>query len=308
MTNRMKILVAYDGSECADAALDDLRRAGLPAEAQIKVLSVVEHWLPALSGLEIVEGIDRNQEYLALARRGGARLVSINPGNPGEPSWEVKSESGAGSPATVIMEKADEWDADLIVVGSHGRTALGRFFFGSVSQKVLNEARRSVRVSRGHIEEPGAPVRPVRLIIGVDGSEDAEAAVDAVDARKWPAGSEARIVSATWAAPQVTSHRMVGPITNWILEEKARVKKMVDKDIDKLTAAGLKTDVAVKDGDPKSLLIAEAESWGADCIFVGARGLGRAERFMLGSVSSAVAARAHCSVEVAHNLKAPNER
>jgi nucleotide-binding universal stress UspA family protein len=54
----------------------------------------------------------------------------------------------------------------------------------------------------------------------------------------------------------------------------------------------------VKDGEPKSLLIAEAKSWSADCIFMGARGMGRIERFLLGSVSSAVAARAHCSVEV----------
>jgi nucleotide-binding universal stress UspA family protein len=67
----MKILVAYDGSECADAALDDLRRAGLPSDAQIKVLSVVENWLPPPSVLEILEHIDRDQEYLALARRGG---------------------------------------------------------------------------------------------------------------------------------------------------------------------------------------------------------------------------------------------
>jgi hypothetical protein len=37
MANRMKILIAYDGSECADAALDDLRMAGLPSDAQIKV-------------------------------------------------------------------------------------------------------------------------------------------------------------------------------------------------------------------------------------------------------------------------------
>jgi nucleotide-binding universal stress UspA family protein len=51
------------------------------------------------------------------------------------------------------------------------------------------------------------------------------------------------------------------------------------------------------------LLIAEAESWGADCIFVGARGMGRIGRFLLGSVSSAVAARAHCSVEVVCDLK-----
>jgi nucleotide-binding universal stress UspA family protein len=290
----MKILVAYDGSECADTALDDLRRAGLPADAQIKVLSVVENWLPPPSGLEIIEHIDRDQEYLALARRGGIRLVSMEQG------WDLKSESSAGSPATVIIEKADEWGADLIVVGSHGHTALGRFFFGSVSQKVLHEARRSVRVARGRIDEPGTPVR---LIIGVDGSKGAEAAVEAVDARKWPAGSEARIVNATWAAPQLTSHRMVGPIIAWINEEKARIKKMIDEAVCKLSAAGLKTDAVIKVEEPKRLLIAEAESWGADCIFVGARGMGRIERFMLGSVSSAVAARAHCSVEVVRDQK-----
>src|SRR5215470_6231404 len=46
MADRMRVIVAYDGSECADAALDDLRRAGLPSGAQIKILSVVENWLP----------------------------------------------------------------------------------------------------------------------------------------------------------------------------------------------------------------------------------------------------------------------
>jgi len=295
MTNRMRILVAYDGSECADAALDDLRNAGLPRDAQIKVLSVVENWLPPPSGLEIVEHIDRDQEYLALARRGGNRLVSMEPG------WDVKSESGAGSPATVIIERAEEWGADLIVVGSHGHTALGRFFFGSVSQKVLHEARCSVRVARGRVEEPGTPVR---LIIGVDGSKGSEAVIDSVADRRWPAGSEARIVNATWATPQLTSQRIVGPINKWIAEEKVRIQKMIDEATGKLRAAALKTDVVVKADDPRRLLIAEAESWGADCIFLGARGAGRIERFLIGSVSSAVAARAHCSVEVAHDRTA----
>jgi nucleotide-binding universal stress UspA family protein len=141
------------------------------------------------------------------------------------------------------------------------------------------------------------------LIIGVDGSKWAEAAVEAVAARKWPAGSEARIVNATWAAPQLTSHRMVGPIIAWINEEKARVKKMIDEAVGKLSAVGLKTAAIIKVEEPKRLLIAEAESWGADCIFVGARGMGRIERFLLGSVSSAVAARAHCSVEVVCDRK-----
>jgi len=294
MSNRMKILVAYDGSECADAAMDDLRRAGLPADARIKVLSVVENWLTPPSGLEIIERIDRDPEYLALARRGRIRLISMEVG------WDVKSESGEGSPATVIIEKSDEWGADLIVIGSHGRTALVQFFFGSVSQKVLHEARCSVRVSRGRVEEPGTPVR---LIIGVDGSKDAEAAVEVVAARKWPAGSEARIVNATCAMPQLTSQHMVSPITKWILEEKVKVKKTIYEAAEKLRAAALRADVVVKEEEPKRLLVAEAESWGADCIFVGARGMGRIDRFLLGSVSSAVARRAHCSVEVVRDRK-----
>ena len=54
----------------------------------------------------------------------------------------------------------------------------------------------------------------------------------------------------------------------------------------------------VKEQEPKALLRGEAEDLMADCIFVGARGMGRLERILLGSVSLGVAARAHCSVEV----------
>ena len=52
-----KILIGYDGSECADAALDDLSRAGLPPDAEAQILSVAEVWLPPPppSAYEIVE-------------------------------------------------------------------------------------------------------------------------------------------------------------------------------------------------------------------------------------------------------------
>src|SRR5438876_1661078 len=53
----MKLLIAYDGSECAEAALDDMCRAGLPDVAEALVLSVTELWLPSPppSSYEIVE-------------------------------------------------------------------------------------------------------------------------------------------------------------------------------------------------------------------------------------------------------------
>jgi nucleotide-binding universal stress UspA family protein len=65
-----------------------------------------------------------------------------------------------------------------------------------------------------------------------------------------------------------------------------------------LRAAGLATTAVVEEADPKTLLLREAEQWSADCIFLGANGHGAVARFLLGSVSASVAARALCSVEV----------
>ena len=91
---------------------------------------------------------------------------------------------------------------------------------------------------------------------------------------------------------------MLNQIAGWIAEEHARAKLAIDAAVEKLREAGLRTMVVVKEEEPKALLLNEAEGWNADCIFVGARGVGRVERLLTGSVSSAVAARAHCSVEV----------
>ena len=122
MKERMRILIGYDGSECADAAIDDLRRAGLPKEAIAIVFSVVENWSLWSSGFELTEDMDELIQVQATARRGAARVKSLMP------EWEVKPRMGVGSPASAILEKSEAWNPDLIVVGSHGRTAAGRFF------------------------------------------------------------------------------------------------------------------------------------------------------------------------------------
>lgn len=289
MTNRMKVLVAYDGSACADAAIDDLCRSGLPDEAEFKVLSVVENWLPPPSGLEIIEHVDHDQEYRVLAANTAQRIHKQNPG------WQATAEVEVGSPASVILEKADEWKPDLIVLGAHGRSALGRFFFGSVSQKVLHEANCAVRIAR---EAAQKPTWPVRLIIGFDGSPGAKEAVRAITARNWPSGCEARLVYAAWPSLEFTTKPLVGKIADWIADEDLKIKRNIDRMVSDLNAAGLPTTAVIKSEEPKTLLLNEAEAWKADCIFVGARGLGKLARLRMGSVSSTIAARAHCSVEV----------
>ena len=289
MKERMRILIGYDGSEYADAAIDDLRRAGLPREATAVVLSVIESWSLAPSGFELMEDMDEMIQIKATSRRGAARVKSLMP------EWEIEPEIAVGSPGSVILEKSEVWNPDLIVVGSHGRTAAGRIFFGSASLKLAHEAHCTVRVARARHE---GPARPLRVIVGVDGSKGSEEAVNVVASRHWPENSEARIVNACWRIPTVTSEPMLNRIAGWIAEEHARVKMAIDAAVEKLRQAGLRTSVVVKEEEPKALLLNEAEGWNADCIFVGARGVGRVERFLTGSVSSAVAARAHCSVEI----------
>jgi nucleotide-binding universal stress UspA family protein len=132
----------------------------------------------------------------------------------------------------------------------------------------------------------------------VDGSKGAAGAVGVAAARHWPPGSAARIVAATWKMPVMSSESTLLRIAEWVAGENAGVTLAVESAERKLQAAGLLTSVVMREEEPKQLLLSEAENWGADSIFVGARGVSRLERFMVGSVSSAVAARAHCSVEV----------
>ena len=135
---------------------------------------------------------------------------------------------------------------------------------------------------------------PVRIVIGVDGSPGAEAAVRAVTGRSWPASSEARVIGVL-DSMMVTAMEQNEEVDQ---DEWAWARKRVEASEETLRVSGLIVSSVVKEGDPKQVLIDEAEQWEADCIFVGARGLRSFERFLLGSVSTAVVARAHCSVEV----------
>jgi nucleotide-binding universal stress UspA family protein len=284
---KMKILIAYDGSSCADSALEDLRRAGLPRLAEAAVLSVSQLRMPALES--VGAGAARIVGALlvslgkaeSLARRACERVQSYFP------DWTVKAEARSGLPAGVVLERSDEWRSDLIVVGSHSRSALGRFMLGSVSQNIVTEAHCSARVARGGGPDAEAPAR---LLIGVDGSPDAEAAITAVAARVWPADSKARVV--------IALDDVVSEVIDHIEGGRSWIHETIEAAGARLRAAGLTVSSQIRKGDPKSILPAEAASWGADCIFVGARGLNRFERFRPGSVSAATVARAHCSVEV----------
>ncbi len=312
----MKILIAYDGSDSANTAIDGLQRSGLPAdEVEALVVSVGEVWLPPPARDEVIDdtfplqippgltearerGARIMEEAESLAQRGAKRVQQLFP------SWQVSHEAQNGSPGFALLHRAREWTADLIVVGSQGRSALGRLVLGSVSQKVLTEASTSVHIGRLN---PGTGKSAERILIGVDGSEGALAAVRAVAKRHWTEGSEIRVIVADDVIRGGPISLLVLPIKEFVEEVRADERSQAEefalaaiKELrEGIGSRNITVSSLVHTGDPKQVLVNHAQEFGADCIFTGATGFSsRLERVILGSVSAAVAARANCSVEV----------
>ena len=311
-----KILVGYDGSDCAVDAIKDLARAGLPATGTAIVLAVASSsqvpavaYSPASAALSEVSWVapstwqelvdEATKETMDTASAGEALVRSILP------NWEIQGDHSLDSAYRGIVDQAEKHAVSLIVVGSHGRSTLGRMLLGSTSQFVLGHAQCSVRVGRRSSTAPGSPLR---IVVGVDGSAGSFAAIHEVTRRHWPEGTAFRVLAsvdlrlsaalaghaaAAWADSRYLRHDPQAATPTQIVQAASEL----------LREAGLSAVQVVEEGDPKATLVEHAQRWGADAIFLGATGLSRTQRFFLGSVSSAVAARAHCSVEVVRSLE-----
>ena len=287
----MKVLIGYDGSRDADAAIEDLVHAGLPHDVEALIVSVWDS--PAVPALASHVVGDRARSIVNLAKaqvpeesKQVSELV-LNADNRIRstfPSWRVRGAILTGSPAEALVNKAEKWHADMIVVGSQGRSAIGRLILGSVSLEVATEARCSVRIGRRTTRKIDR--RPLRILIGLNCSASAEKAIRKVLMRAWPEGTELRIVAVDDGVSTITTDRLKD---SSVMEGKF-VKLAESK--------GLTISAGIKEGDPQRILIAEAREWGSDCIVVGSRGLRNSSWGLGNSVSAAVAANARCSVEI----------
>jgi nucleotide-binding universal stress UspA family protein len=144
----MKILLAIDGSPCSDAAVDEVARRPWPEGSLVKVLTVwetpmpptPETWALPFSYFEEMEAILRKQGQ-DIVNRAIQKLKSNK-------ALSADAALAPGSARSVILDEAESWGADLIVLGSHGYSAWKRFLLGSVSQAVVSHAKCSVEVVR----------------------------------------------------------------------------------------------------------------------------------------------------------------
>lgn len=134
----MKILLAIDGSKFSEAATQAVIEQFQPQSHEVMVLSVVEQ--TAVAGYPVGITEDQMNEARELVDRVSQELRTVG--------FRAESVVSTGDVRTMILDSAEQWHADLIVLGSHGRTALGRFLLGSVSDAIVRHAPCSVKIVR----------------------------------------------------------------------------------------------------------------------------------------------------------------
>ena len=148
----MKILIAVDGSELSRCAVEKACALALEMKhVSLKVVAVYEAAIPMASepfaiSAEYYQRLDDFAEEQA-AKAAAEAVERIRTRLP-DPSIEITTLVQLGRPAQVIVETAEKWPADLIVVGSHGYGFWGRLALGSVSAAVVHNAPCSVLVVR----------------------------------------------------------------------------------------------------------------------------------------------------------------
>jgi nucleotide-binding universal stress UspA family protein len=280
----MRVLIGFNGSDAATEALHDLQYAGLPDETEVLLLTISETWLPP-------KNVDEAERIAA----SGVTAISSR-----FPEWKVSSETTAGSPPREILARAGSFLPDLIVVGEPRRDAgQHQMFIGHTSQIILTEAECSVRIARG---SKSRETHPEKILVGFDGSPTAMHAVDSIARRNWRPDTEVKLLAVADSSVLVSIGRFTPQMTDAAVEARLVAQwaeTLAAGARAKLTNAGISSLVDVVMGNPKKMIVEEAERWNADTIFVGPHCAGNSfERFLIGSVSAAAAARAHCSVEV----------
>ena len=280
----MRILIGYNGSQAATAALQDLRFAGFPDDTEALLLAVSEFWLEPKT-------VD---EATAIANAGKCDLCTEFP------SWTIHAETASGSPPREILARAESFRPDVIIVGEPSHlTSSGNLFIGHTSQTILTEAGCSVRIAR---QREGAHSRSLKILVGFDGSAGSLHIVDSIAKRVWPANTQIRLLAVADASVLGMIGRFTPQMKNATVEAKFAIQwaeTLAAASLEKLESVGLSSSIEVRLGNPKYEIVEEAENWKADAVFVGPHCAPDSfARFLIGSVSIAVASRAACSVEV----------
>jgi nucleotide-binding universal stress UspA family protein len=285
----VRVVLATDGSKDSRTAAAFLKELPLPASTTVRIIAVValpEFALdstsaPALKRAVLDQAQDVTEEARAiLAPRG----------------FTIETGVAEGDPRAEIVRQADEWKADLVVLGARGLGGIKRFLLGSVSDAVARHARCPVLVVKGQRRKLGS------VLVAMDGSEDSFQAVRFLRSLALPRQTRVRLLSVVerlrypTTAPQSLHGQLVKMLKELEAERRGELDKVLERAAGQLDDTITRVTRSTPTGDAAEEIVATAQDFDTDLVVVGARGLGGVARVLLGSVSEKVLHHARCPV------------
>ncbi|HYL73750.1 MAG TPA: universal stress protein [Bryobacteraceae bacterium] len=290
----MRVLLTSDGSKEATAALRAASRLLANTDRQMDVLYVAPEPRAPKSGKIAREAL---QHRLAEETR---RVLEQAKQTLAEESVDALTLSGAGSPATVIMRQAQDYDVTVIgAKGLNDRTERG---LGPVASRLVEHATGCVLVGR---EPPGD--KGLRILVPVDGSAGSQHALDALNSFFDLESAEItllHVLETLWLAldPEEESLGTGDPDATQSDQLALEFRREAEQLLAEARARVLEhhpgVTISIRDGNPANEILSEADQGDYDLVVVGAHEANDLKHRVLGSVSSKVAWNAPCSVLV----------
>ena len=299
----MRVLLAIDGSEPAARAARLVGQIAWPDGSAIRVLAVIQPAFDPTIGMPALAVSPAIVEELATAVRTEAQRVATATAEALKaPGRTVESAVSEGRAASIIVRNAKEFEADLVVVGSHGRGPIAATVLGSVSAEVAETAPCSVLVARGD----GIS----RLVLADDRSRHSDAARHLVASMPGFRGLHVHVVGVeegplgwyAWLAPE--AGQAIQAFEDTRTGDRRELTAYVEQEAAALNGRGLVATAVTRDGDPGAEIVAVAKELDADLVVMGSRGQSGLASMVLGSVSRKVLSHAPCSVLIVRTADA----
>lgn len=282
------ILVPTDGSEHAERAAEHALSVARAFDATVHLINVVD--VQSEGGLFNAGGVDK--EFIErLEHRARETIADLE--TLAEPD-DVRTAVVRGKPSEGILDYADENDADLVFMGTHGRTGLNRYVTGSVTERVVRQSDVpvfTVRATERSIVGDGYD----RILIPTDGSDCAATAVDhgVAIAEKY----DATVHAVNVMDVRAMSGTADVPVQDSLIERfEEQGEDATEAVAERAREAGLDAVTAVRKGTPAVSLLDYADENDIDLITMGTHGRRGLDRYFLGSTTTKVVRTAEMPV------------
>ncbi len=280
-----RLLVPLDGSELGEQALQPALTLAQALSAQVLLLRVATP--PPLTDVTILPDTltflnSQSAAYLAGVMQRQAQIAV-----------PMEAITEAGSPVATIAQVAAERGVDAIIMSSHGRSGVGRWVYGSVTEGVMARAGRDVLIVRAQTETPLFSQR--RFLVTLDGSPLAERALAPAVALAQAMGAELHLLRVTFSVSHLEPQMVRHIFDKMEIEERIGAERYLAEVRQKLSAAALPVHTQAIIGDTASTIVEYARQHHIDLICISSHGRSGVQRWLYGSVALKVLQGAPCA-------------